>query len=122
MESMLPLSESSTGLIKLFKKNTNGVLFYNEQDFATADGELYLNNAKALCFVNSENLAYATDNDLGRFSWTGTTWAQCEVFTDDLNGIGPMKSVQSLAVNSLGNLLYVAAAGSKNLLTLDIST
>lgn len=116
------LSESSTGLIKLFKKNTNGVLFSNEQDFATADGELYLNNAKALCFVNSENLAYATDNDLGRFSWTGTTWAQCEVFTDDLNGIGPMKSVQSLAVNSLGNLLYVAAAGSKNLLTFAIST
>ncbi|MEA4860429.1 MAG: beta-propeller fold lactonase family protein [Sphaerochaeta sp.] len=116
------LSESSTGLIKLFRKNTNGVLFSNDQDFATASGELYLNNAKALCFVNGDNLAYATDNDLGRFSWTGTTWTQCEVYTDDLNGIGPMKSVQSLAVNSLGNLLYVAASGSKNLLTFAIST
>ncbi len=116
------LSESSTGLVKLFRKNTNGVLFSNDQDFATASGELYLNNAKELCFVNSDNLAYATDNDLGRFSWTGTTWTQSEVFTSGLNDIGQMDGIRSLAVNPLGTMLYVAAAQSKNLLTFAISS
>nr|WP_321297442.1 hypothetical protein [uncultured Sphaerochaeta sp.] len=115
------LSESSTGLVKLFRKNTNGVLFSNDQDFATASGELYLNNAKELCFVNGDNLAYATDNDLGRFSWTGTTWTQCEVYTSGLNDIGQMDGITSLAVNPLGTMLYVTAAQSKNLLTFAIS-
>lgn len=114
------LAETSSGLLKLFNKNAMQALFAQDQDFKTPD-DPYLDGIASLAFIDDENVLYATDNDLGRYTYSNT-WTQMEVFTSEYDELPSMEGIKQIAYNRADNLVYVLAKGSNSLLTFTVST
>ena len=113
------LADTATGFLKLCRKNDMGALFAQDEHFQSVDTP-YLNNIASLEFINDDQLIYATDNDIGRFAYTSTTWAQKEVFTSSQNDIGVMEGITQLITNQNDTMLYVLAKNSKNIISFSL--
>lgn len=102
--SALTLKENS--MLKIFRQGTIVVPFTNPVEFNSGNTP-YLNNVAEVKFLNDDNLMYATDNDVGRFTYANGTWEQMEVYSSGENGIGNMDGIVQLLPNPSGTKLYV---------------
>ena len=76
----------------------------------------YLTGVHEVCFLDDENLIYATDKDIGRFSRTGlNTWEQEEIFTSGIYQTQVMEKIIALKRADGGKRLYVLCKQSRNL-------
>ncbi len=113
------LADTGTGFLKLCRKNTMDDLFAQDEHFQSADTP-YLDNIASMAFLNDDQLIYATNNDIGRFAYNGTLWAQKEIFTSMQNDIGEMEAISQLLTNEDDTMLYVLAKTSKNIVSFSV--
>ncbi|MEA5106089.1 MAG: hypothetical protein VB010_01870 [Sphaerochaeta associata] len=105
------LTQKEGSLLRIFRKGSFSVPFTNPVEFTSANTP-YLSNVEEVAFLNDNNLMYATDNDVGRFTYANSTWEQMEVYTSDLDGIGSMEGIVQLLTDALSNRLYVLTPDS----------
>ncbi len=117
------LVEATSGLLKICSKNSTQNLFSNDQNFTSADGSTpYLDNISSVTFLNDDNVIFGTDNDVGRFTLSGETWTQSDIFSSEQYDVGPMEGAKTLCHNLSGTLLYVLSSGSRNITTFSASS
>ncbi len=116
------LLDTEEGVLKLCIKDNFGVLFSNDQDFSTATGTPYLANIASVTFLADDQLIYATDNDIGRFSYQSGTWNQKEIYSSQQNGIGTMEALKQISTNPTHTLLYALSATSMNISSFSVDT
>ncbi len=100
------LTQKESSLLRIFRKNTLEAPFTNPVEFKAGTAP-YLDNVSEIQFLNDNNLIYATDNDVGRFTYTGTTWEQWEIYSSEADGIGSMDGIVQLLPGFDATKLYV---------------
>ncbi|NMA22272.1 MAG: hypothetical protein GX938_02015, partial [Spirochaetales bacterium] len=110
------LSKTAKSELRLYQKFPFGVEFFSEIEIHTGPETPYLTGIKEVRFLDDSNLIYATNKDVGRFQRTGANqWAQREVFTSGIGGLGTMNQISLMRRASGGTRLFVLCSGSRNL-------
>ncbi len=113
------LADTGSSLLKICRSDQLNTLFANDQEFSGSDTP-YLSEIANLEFLDDDELIYGTDNDIGRFSFNGASWAQLEVFSSMGNGIGQMEGITQLLSNGKDTILYALCQQSKNITSFSV--
>ncbi|ADY14129.1 hypothetical protein [Sphaerochaeta globosa] len=105
------LVQQAGSLLRIFRKGTINAQFTNPVDFSSP-GTPYIANVSKVEFLNDNHLIYATDNDVGKFAYTGSVWEQAEVYSSGSDGITDMEGIVQLTANTTGTRLYVLASNA----------